>query len=809
VKSLPTRRKRNPALAGAALVWLAIPGGALAADDKLPDPSKLPPAADVKVDYARDIAPIIENTCLRCHGPQKPKSHFRLDSRAMAVKGGDDGGDVVPGDSSHSRLIFYVARLVDEKEMPPEGKGTPLTPAQVGLLRAWIDQGAAFAGASNAPPLKFSVDTTMRWASVSGNKAMFRQQTGISDGWGGGISSFSLEEKLTNDMTLRLQGRFMAPDQDYKLAMRIDKPDLGYVDAGFQQFREYYNDTGGYFQGEKPSHYSLNQDLFITEGKSWINLGLDRPNLPKMVLGYEYDYREGNKSLLEWGGFSFAAGGPTVNNIYPSVENVDEHTHVLTFDISHDLGFARVEDNFRAEFYRMDDRVADASYVLTGLSAPDKLVLYENKENHVQVGNAFKVEKDLYDGWLVSAGYYYSKLTGDAAFNQSASLTPLGAAMPGAGIGLSDAFWNAQDIVLDQQIHTANLNSFWGPWRGLSLATGVQAQWMDQSVYGSVQYNQGLPGTAFNPALPAPLRGDINQAQAEESAVLKYDAIPFTIVSAEARLLQESLRQTESEGGGPYTFGQNIDAGIETTEFRTGFSTSPWQAVSFGVDLKRRETVNNYGNPAFSGIGAYPGFVLEHDFTTDEAAAKLSIRPAGWVKVMLTYQVDSTDYDLQGQPYAGGISTGGLGQSGVYNAHVYGANVFLTPWRRVTLNGSFNYYDSRIRTAVEGLPAVAPYTGGTFLANGQAAYALNKRNDLKAGYTFSQSNFGQDNSAAGLPLGLDNTFHSVTAGIVHKLKGNKSISLEYGFYRYQEPTSGGENNYEAHMIFATFRMRWP
>jgi hypothetical protein len=125
------------------------------------------------------------------------------------------------------------------------------------------------------------------------------------------------------------------------------------------------------------------------------------------------------------------------------------------------------------------------------------------------------------------------------------------------------------------------------------------------------------------------------------------------------------------------------------------------------------------------------------------------------------------------------------------------------------LGGSFNYYDSRIHTAVEGLPAVAAYTGGTFLANGQATYAVNDRNDLRAGYTFAQSNFGQDNSADGLPLGLDYTYHAVTAGVVHKFKGNKSVALEYGFYRYQEPTSGGVNDYQAHTIFATFRMRWP
>ena len=96
------------------------------------------------MDFARDIKPILTATCLRCHGPARPKSGFRLDSRADALKGGDNGVDILPGQSGKSPLIRYVAQLGDDIKMPPPGKGETLTPAQVGLFRAWIDQGAAW-----------------------------------------------------------------------------------------------------------------------------------------------------------------------------------------------------------------------------------------------------------------------------------------------------------------------------------------------------------------------------------------------------------------------------------------------------------------------------------------------------------------------------------------------------------------------------------------------------------------------------------------------------------------------------------------
>src|SRR5438093_8870888 len=129
-------------LSGAA--GLAWDGGAAEVDT-----SKLPPAALRPVDYEQDIKPIFENSCFRCHGPEKPKSHFRLDNRESALKGGENNKiDIIPGNSTNSVLIHYVCRLVEDMEMPPPGKGDPLTPEQIGLLRRWIDQGANWSAES-------------------------------------------------------------------------------------------------------------------------------------------------------------------------------------------------------------------------------------------------------------------------------------------------------------------------------------------------------------------------------------------------------------------------------------------------------------------------------------------------------------------------------------------------------------------------------------------------------------------------------------------------------------------------------------
>lgn len=116
---------------------LALALSAAAAD------KKLPPASTQKgVTFAKDIKPIFDKTCAECHGDKKQKGKLRLDTLANALKESENGKSIIPGKSADSTLVKAVARLNEDDAMPPEGKSRPLTAAEVGLIRAWIDQGA-------------------------------------------------------------------------------------------------------------------------------------------------------------------------------------------------------------------------------------------------------------------------------------------------------------------------------------------------------------------------------------------------------------------------------------------------------------------------------------------------------------------------------------------------------------------------------------------------------------------------------------------------------------------------------------------
>jgi hypothetical protein len=100
----------------------------------------LPPPAGRAVDFAKDVQPILSDRCYSCHGPEKQKSDLRWDSKASVFKTGEHGPILIPGNSAGSRVIHLVGGLEPDTLMPP--KGERLSAAQIGLLRAWIDQGA-------------------------------------------------------------------------------------------------------------------------------------------------------------------------------------------------------------------------------------------------------------------------------------------------------------------------------------------------------------------------------------------------------------------------------------------------------------------------------------------------------------------------------------------------------------------------------------------------------------------------------------------------------------------------------------------
>ncbi len=793
----PTVAPRFAAVASLlAATFVSLPARAAAA---LPDPSRLPPPAARPVSFSADIQPLLEMACLRCHGPEKPKSGLRLDNQESALRGGDGGVAIVPGDSAKSPLIHFVAGLVEDMEMPPTGKGDPLTPDEVGVLRAWIDQGAPWSEEPAGPAVTFTLTPAVQFISVDGDTARFREHNWTREGVGGGASEFSIKYDTDPRTHVEMDGRALVGPDDYRFQVRVRRDDLGWVRLAYREFSRFQDDTGGYYAPFGTPAPRWGDDFVLRHRHATAEFGLELPDWPKFRLAYDLHLRDGTEATLNWGGVS---GDGVTRNIFPGRKRVDETTHLITFDVSYDWDGLLISDQAQFEWHGQDN--LRTQYEITG-PAFDYGTSVRDRQDYWRGANVLRLERSLRDWLYVSGGYLYSQLRDTGGFDVT-SFAPSDPTVP------PSLDMNSDDITLRRQSNVLNANTMLGPWSDLHFYMGLQAEWTRQEGFAGGQ-TYGTPTT---------YDANIDRAATEENFGLRYAGIPMTVLFAETRFQQETYSHFE-EGlaDATQTFMRDTDAEGDTKDYEAGFSISPWRSVSFQAKARRRDRANDYDHlkdvDLFSpnrGIG-YPAFIRSRETQTDEIETRLVLQPLRWLKTTLKYSISSTEFttttdgwdepDLFNPPAP---YPGGTVNAGDYDAQTLSAGFVFTPWSRFLLSPTVGWTTSRTRSSVNNAAESVPYEGDTWTLLTSATFIVDEKTDLLGTYLFNTADYSQDNAASGLPLGMEYTRHAMTFGVARRMKHERLLRLEYGFFEYSEPTLGGAADYTAHGLFASFRIPW-
>lgn len=777
------------------------------------DLDRLPPAATGEVSFAKDILPLFERSCLRCHGPERPQSRYRLDQRADALASGNLLADwneslpagtpplqnIIPGDSRGSPLVHYIARLPADEDlhMPPAGKAEALTAAEVGLVRAWIDAGAAWDDAPAQSTLAFSVTPGLRYITVDGNEGMFREHTGLREGWGGGLTEFSLREEVDPQTVVTAEGRVLGGDDDYRVQLGVTRRDRGHLRAGYAEWRSYSDDTGWYYAPwGLPAPRLGRDDVSVTYRQAWFEAGLRRPDWPELTLRYDYRSREGELATTQLGGVTGPDGG--TKSIFPNLQSVDEELQEVTLLVRADAWTVNVENEARLEWWNNRTRRANVEQATPPLDFGQDI---RNNQQHWQAANALMLDKRLKDWLYVSGGYLYSHLEGQGFFSLGSFLPSDPSLPPSVDV-------TAEDITLRRESHIFNANTLLGPWRDVHVHAGVQGEWTRREGFAG--------GNQFG--LPIQYDSNSDRAATEGNLGVRYTGLPWTVLWAQGRLLGETYDYFE-EGltDGATEFLRDSDATGRLGEVRTGFTLSPWQPVSLQAAYRYRDRSMDFDHPrdldlTWQGNG-YPAFILSRDAVTHGVDVRLTSRPLSWLRATLKWGLTSTDYETETMAATNiffvpeRVYPGGALQAATYDVQSLQAGFVITRWARLYLAPTYIYSTSRTRSALDGYPMIADYEGDTHTVLATATFALSEKMDLLASYLFSVTDYSQDN-LEGLPLGLEYTRHAVTAGFTRRMRRNVTASLQYAFWTYDEPTRGGATDYTAHGLFASARWQW-
>jgi len=785
------------------------------------DRTELPPAHSGQVNFQRDVQPILENNCVRCHGPERPKSGFRLDNRASALAGGDGGPAIFAGNSADSPLIHYVARVVREMEMPPTGKGEPLKPFEIALLRAWIDQGLDYGGANQPERARLSFDLTTGagYIDVRGDRSKFRENSGLNDGWFGGVSEFSAQGPINEHTRFTMDGRVLLEQDEARLRFDVRRQDWGGFAGGVETRRKWSDDSGGYHQDFTPSQFATGAENHLDFGRAWFDLYLDRPDWPEMRLGYEFQFREGTEASTRWGVVTTPA-----RNIYPSARAVDEQTHILKLDIARELGDWRLADSLRVEWHDQDNRRVLVAGFNATKPGPEKYTTVDESYSHTQGANALTVEKAVREWLAFNAGYLYSWLDGGATFDQAGFLTDTAALAPTVGFTafgvFADRFYTANRILLDRQANVGSVGLRLGPWDELVFYGGAQADWSRQRGLADVTQRIGSPTNATSSAVLS--WSDIERQLLEERAGVRFTGLPSTSLYAEGLWQQEEVVQFEDQSLTltrpnlpdlqATTINRGTDAEARVAQYRVGLSSSPWRSflVAAHYGIARRET--DYAptlDDASAGPqgGGYPNFMTGRRIDSEEIEASLTTRLGPRLRSRFTYQFNDAEYETRHWALFNGTPAGAV-DAGNQEADLFSVGVTWNPLARLSFDVSGSMADTRLHTFANHNAAVVPYDGAVWSVAVSANWRIDERTDLLTGYGWSSADYQQENFTAGLPLGLEYQWHQLRASLNRRLNEQLSTTLLYYFQRYDEPTAGGFNDYTAHGIFASLTWHW-
>lgn len=491
-----------------------------------------------------------------------------------------------------------------------------------------------------------------------------------------------------------------------------------------------------------------------------------------------------------------------VKNIYPSLRYVDEHTHILKFDLEHDWRGTRIEDSARVEFFDLSTRKEQAApgSAFGGTVTPSSFVLVREQASHWQGQNALRLERQLTDWLFASAGHLYSRMEGDADFQMNT--------VTAAGGGAFGDQWFANQILLDRESHLFSASALVGPWENLSFSAVVQSEWTRQTGFGDENLQVGNPAIPFLFATPITLNSQLDVRSTTEQFGLRYTGVPHTALFAEGRFQQESRGIFEQQTGGA-GFLRRTDADANARDLRAGFHTSPWPGASLAASYRRNENRTDYANLEYSPPGGpYPGFLRQRASYGEAVDARLSWRAANWWKMNFSYRLAATDYVTATDALVG-VTPGGSVASANHDAHTWSMGHTLTPFRRWTFNASASYTDSRASSAQNGVDFIVPWRGGIVSAQGGATFAWTAVTDLRVSHAYSRADYAQSNFVGGLPAGLEYDQHSLQAGLTTRLRRGATVNLQYGFNRYTEPTGGHAYDYTAHSILGTMTMKWP
>lgn len=657
---------------------------------------------------------------------------------------------------------------------------------------------------------------------VDGNKAQLQKHTGQSADAFGGVEDFHLEHPLNKKATLTVDGRAMLGNNDYLLKLRVAEPEKGYLEVGYQSFRTWYDGSGGYFpQGTNRWFDLYDDDMHVDRAEIWVEGGVRVPEKPEFTFRYSHLTRDGDKPSTIWGDTA-RTGLSTARGYVPAFLRIDEVRDAVALDAMHNIDKTRFGLGLRYESIRGDNsrNIHRRPGELTGTAtqaADRKVTQREHSDTDMFNVHGF-TETRFNEKLMLTTGGSYTKLDSEIG----------GSRIYGADYdAIYDPVWTRRQFrdegFLDLEgsanakQYVANLNLMYSPTPKVTIVPSVRIEHFTQN--GLADFVQ----TSFNATRVATFE-DLENTHSRkftdisEALEIRYAGITNWALYARGEWLQGQGDQTETQAETdpdvPATLIQrDTDSERFTQKYVVGANWYPHRRVNLGGQYYHKQRQNDYthlvdlttNTPPLGN--RYPAFLVNQNFTTDDVNFRITLRPHNRITLISRYDLQFSTVDTQGDQ----LTEVG---SARMTSHIFSQTVSWTPVQRLYLQASANYSIDRTEVPPGGFSGGATnnllptFSNNYWNISALAGFAFNDRTDVQLRYNFYRADNYTDNSLVTMPYGSDAKAHSASATLNRQITKKLRWSLTYGFFNNRDKTYGGNNDYDAHLVYSSVQYRF-
>jgi len=652
---------------------------------------------------------------------------------------------------------------------------------------------------------------------LSGDEAKFKHQHSMSGDVFGGIEDLHIQQDIGKSGLFVIDGRAIFDTKDYKLKMEISQTDLGYIKAGFTQYRTWYDGNGGFFPGKSAASTNTfnkaDNELAVDRGEVWVELGLRLPEIPEITLRYSHEYRDGQKDSTIWGP-STRTGLATSRLFVPAFRDLEEKRDIFTADISKTYGNTDFDIGMRYESSSNEDKLYELRNPNQAAPAGSSQISITQRE---------EIKSDLFSGhgstvtrfndyvWFTS-GYSYTTLEsnvgGDRIYGTSfdAIFNPAGVSPQGAGfINLGGGG------TVDQ--HVVNLNLLWMPFDCLTITPEIKIE--NKEINNAVDYVR-------TSAAAQPVNNKVRLFSANEllnvaeALEVRYTGIPDWVFYASAEAEQEDGSRQDSSNNSYNNSGTPLNLDQDQTllrqKYTVGTNWYPLPRLNFSASYYHK--IDRYSNDFLSDDPIAPPVTLDNqrmtnlNLDTDDVNVRATWRPLHNLTLVTRYDFQySTTKARWKEPtlnYSYGLASELKNQ-------IFSESITWNPFARWYIQGTGSYVMGNIHTpASDGVTPrfILDSVNDYYTVSFSSGLALDEKTNIRADFNYYKADNYQDNSAVGMPYGAEFEEYTASVGLDRKISEAVRISLKYAYYNSQDTTSGGSNDYSGQMIYASTQVKF-